>query len=200
MMWKRGITKATPERNTQFSMKNDLDELISRLKQHDKEAFNLLFHMYAEKIFKFSLTFFNSESEAEEIVQEVFLKIWLKRETITDPNTFNAFIYTIAKNLIFNNLKRNVYRKKYESYMYSRVDDSLNSTENEVLHEETKQRITKAIDALPKQRRKVFLLSRRDGLKNKEIAEKLTISLKTVETHMSLSLKYLREVLQVDLQ
>ena len=87
-------------------MKNDLDDLIGRLKQNDKEAFNLLFYMYAEKLFKFSLTFFNEETEAEEIVQEVFLKIWLKRKTISDPSTFNAYIYTIAKNLIFNNLKK----------------------------------------------------------------------------------------------
>lgn len=181
-------------------MKNDLDELVFRLKQHDKEAFNLLFYMYAEKIFKFSLTFFNNETEAEEIVQEVFLKIWLKRETITDPTTFNAFIYTIAKNLIFNNLKKNVYRKKYENYLYNKVTEGRNDTENEVLHEETKRRIAEAIDALPKQRKKVFILSRMEGLKNKEIAEQLDISLKTVETHMSLTLKHLRSVLQVDVK
>ena len=143
-------------------MKNDLDELVCRLKQHDKEAFNLLYYMYAEKIFKFSLTFFSNEAEAEEVVQEVFLKIWLKRETITDPTTFNAFTYTIAKNLIFNNLKR--------------------------------------INIFYKQRRKVFLLSRMEGLKNREIAEQLDISLKTVETHMSLTLKHLRSTLQVDVQ
>lgn len=176
-------------------MKNDLDDLISRLKQHDKEAFNLLFYMYAEKLFKFSLSFFNNETEAEEIVQEVFLKIWLKRETISNPSTFNAFIYTIAKNLIFNNLKRNIYRKKYESFLYSNPQQGLNYTENEVLHEETKRRVQNALDSLPKQRKKVFLLSRKEGLKNKEIAEKLDLSVKTVETHMSLTLKYLKQVL-----
>ncbi len=179
-------------------MKNDLGDLIGRLKQHDKEAFNLLFYMHAEKIFKFSLTFFNSEVEAEEIVQEVFLKIWLKRNKITDPSTFNAYIYTIAKNLIFNNLKKNVYKKKYESYYYSNPQATLNDTENEVIYEETKQRIECALDQLPKKRKQVFLLSRQEGLKNKEIAERLDISIKTVETHMSLSLKYLRNVLQID--
>lgn len=179
-------------------MKNDLDELIARLKQNDKEAFNLLFYMYAEKIFKFSLTFFNDEAEAEEIVQEVFLKIWLKRNTISDPSTFNAYIYTIAKNLIFNNLKKNIYKKKYETYAYANQQTHKNYTENEVLYEETKQRIEIALDQLPKKRKEVFLLSRREGLKNREIAEKLEISIKTVETHMSLSLKYLREVLHFD--
>ncbi len=179
-------------------MKNDLDDLIERLKQNDKEAFNLLFYMYAEKIFKFSLTFFNREVEAEEIVQEVFLKIWLKRKTISDPSTFNSYIYTIAKNLIFNNLKRNIYKKKYDSYLYANHQAQQNVTENEVIYEETKQRIERALAQLPKKRKEVFLLSRRDGLKNKEIAEKLDISIKTVETHMSLSLKYLRGILHVD--
>jgi RNA polymerase sigma-70 factor (ECF subfamily) len=177
-------------------MENDLDDLIGRLKQNDKEAFNLLFYMYAEKLYKFSLTFFNEEVEAEEIVQEVFLKIWLKRANITDPSTFNAYIYTMAKNMIFNNLKRNVYRKRYNSYLYTHHNAHKNDTENEVIFEETKQRIEQALKALPKKRREVFLLSRHEGLKNKEIAEKLEISIKTVETHMSLSLKYLREVLR----
>ncbi len=179
-------------------MKNDLDDLVGRLKNNDKEAFNLLFYMYAEKIFKFSLTFFNAEAEAEEIVQDVFLKIWLKRTTISNPSTFNAYIYTIAKNLIFNNLKKNIYKKKYESYLYSNYKAHQNDTENEVLYEETKKRIDSALRQLPKKRKEVFLLSRREGLKNKEIAEKLSISIKTVETHMSLSLKYLKEVLHND--
>ena len=177
-------------------MKNDLDDLIGRLKQNDKEAFNLLFYMYAEKLFKFSLTFFNEAAEAEEIVQEVFLKIWLKRKKITNPSTFNAYIYTMAKNMIFNNLKKNVYRKKYNSYLYANHNTHQNDTENEVIYEETKQRIEQALNKLPKKRKEVFILSRQEGLKNKEIAEKLDISIKTVETHMSLSLKYLREVLR----
>jgi len=177
-------------------MKNDFDDLIGRLKQSDKEAFNLLFYMYAEKLFKFSLTFFNEEAEAEEIVQEVFLKIWLKRKNITNPSTFNAYIYTMAKNMIFNNLKRNVYRKKYNSYLYANHAAHQNDTENEVLYEETKLRVEQALSKLPKKRREVFLLSRQEGLKNKEIAKQLDISIKTVETHMSLSLQYLRKVLR----
>jgi RNA polymerase sigma-70 factor (ECF subfamily) len=181
-------------------MKNDLDDLINRVKRDDSEAFDLLFYMYAEKIFKFSLTFFNNEIEAEEIVQEVFLKIWLKRKTITDPITFNAFIYTIAKNLIFNNLKKNVYRKKYEYYIYANRQIGRNETESHLLQEETKKRIEISLNALPKKRKKVFLLSRQEGLKNKEIAERLNLSIKTVETHISLSLKYLRKILLVDVQ
>lgn len=179
-------------------MKNDFDDLIGRLKQNDKEAFNLLFYMYAEKLFKFSMTFFNTTDEAEEIVQEVFLKIWSNRKSISNPSTFNAYIYTIAKNLIFNNLKKNIYKKKYESYLYSNPQPNQNDTENEVIYEETLNQIETALDLLPKKRKEVFLLSRRDGLKNKEIAEKLDISVKTVETHMSLSLRFLKEILRLD--
>lgn len=174
-------------------MKNDLDELIGRLKQDDREAFDLLFYMYAEKLSRFSLTFYNDEADAEEIVQEVFLKIWINRGKISDPSTFNAYIYTIAKNLIFNNLKKNIYKKKYESYLYSHQPTHQNTTENEVIFNETRKNIDKALGELSTKRKEVFLLSRRDGLKNREIAEKLDISIKTVESHMSFSLKYLNE-------
>ncbi len=180
-------------------MKNDLDDLILRLKQDDKEAFNTLFYLYAEKLYKFGLTFFIGESEAEEVVQEVFVKIWLKRVSIHDPKNFNAFIFTIAKNLIFNNLKRNVYRRKYEHYQMQNLNEGHNDLENEIIYLEMKTRLEAALDNLPKKRKEVFLLSRRDGLKNKEIAEKLEISIKTVEAQMSLTLKYLKEIFKSDI-
>ena len=181
-------------------MKNDLDDLIIRLRHDDREAFNLLFYMYAEKLLKFSLTFFNSEEEAEEIVQEVFIKIWIKRQSIKDPASFNAYIFTIAKNMIFNGLKKNIYRKKYEIYQYNKHHSFQNTTENQVLYQETRKRLEHALDQLPKKRKEVFLLSRRDGLKNREIAEKLDLSIKTVESHMSLTLKFLKKVFKIDLE
>lgn len=180
-------------------MKNDLDDLISRLRQDDREAFNLLFYMYAEKLLKFSLTFFNREEDAEEIVQEVFIKIWVKRQSIKDPASFNAYIYTIAKNMIFNSLKKNIYRTKYETYQYNNHHFFQNTTENEVMYQETRKRLEHALDQLPIKRKEVFLLSRRDGLKNREIAKKLDISIKTVETQMSLTLKYLKEIFKTDI-
>lgn len=180
-------------------MKNDLDDLILRLKQDDREAFNTLFYLYAEKLYKFGLTFFIGESEAEEIVQEVFVKIWLKRDTISDPKTFNSFIYTIAKNLIFNHLKRNIYRRKFEHYQMQNLNEGHNDLENEMRYEEMKTRLVTALERLPKKRKEIYLLSRKDGLKNKEIAERLEISIKTVETQMSLTLKYLKEVFKNDI-
>jgi RNA polymerase sigma-70 factor (ECF subfamily) len=178
-------------------MKNDLDDIIGRLRRDDREAFNLLYYMYAEKIYKFSLTFFNRQADAEEVVQEVFVKIWMNRSSIIDPSTFNAYIYTIAKNLIFNNLKKNIYRKKYESYylIFGTIQEQ--TTENDVLYEEARKRLDNALEKLPEKRKEVFLLSRRDGLKNAEIADKLNVSIKTVETHMGLALKYLRDVFGV---
>jgi RNA polymerase sigma-70 factor (family 1) len=180
-------------------MKNDLDDLVSRLKQDDKEAFNMLFYLYAEKLHKFSLTFFIGEAEAEEVVQDVFVKIWLKRYTIHDPKTFNSFIYTIAKNLIYNNLKRSVYRRKYEHYQMHNLREGHNDLENEMIYSEMKIRLEAALAQLPKKRREIFILSRNEGLKNREIAEKLDISIKTVETQMSLTLKYLKEIFKTDI-
>ncbi len=175
-------------------MRSDLDNLIVRLKQNDKNAFNALFYMYADKLYKFGLSYFHDHAEAEEVVQEVFLKIWLNRNTITDASTINAYIFTIAKNLIFNNLKKKVHDEKYRLYYQEKLEE-VNSIDDRVNYNDTEQIIKDAINQLPKKRKLVFLLSRKVGLKNKEIARRLNISIKTVETHMTLSLKHLKEAL-----
>ena len=179
-------------------MKNDLDDLVCRLKQDDKGAFNTLFYMYAKKVFNFALTYYNDEQDAEEIVQEVFLKVWIKRHFITNPKTFNALVFTMAKNLVYNHLKRNVYKKRYQDYALRDADRLKNTTENEVHYQDLKHHLDQLIAKLPPKRKETFLLSRKHGYTNKEIAEEMNVSLKTVETHISLAIKYLREALHID--
>lgn len=178
-------------------MKNDLDDIVKRLNEGDKKAFGILFMMYADKLFKFSRSFYADDSDAEEIVQEVFLKIWVKREQITDPGTFNAYIYTIAKNLIYNNLKRKVYSRRYYSYLKTSRSDHANLVEESFKFNELEETVQQIIMELPTKRKEIFLLSRNEGLSNKEIAQKLNISLRTVETHIHLALKHIKKILRV---
>ena len=178
-------------------MKNDLDDIVGRLNKGDKKAFGMLFLMYAEKIAKFSRSFYTDNSDAEEIVQEVFLKIWIKRKEIKDPKTFNAYIYTIAKNLIYNNLKRKVYRTRYYSYLKASHSYHANLVEESFKFNELENTIRQVIEELPVKRKEIFLLSRNEGLSNKEIAQKLNISLRTVETHIYLALKHIKRVLKL---
>ena len=178
-------------------MKNDLDEIVSRLNNGDKKAFGMLFLMYADKLAKFSKAFYTDDSDAEEIVQEVFLKIWVKRKEIKDPKTFNSYIYTIAKNLIYNNLKRKVYRTRYYSYLKSSFSFHTNPVEESLKLKELENAIRQIIKDLPSKRKEIFLLSRNEGLSNKEIAKKLNISLRTVETHIYLALKHIKKILKL---
>jgi len=178
-------------------MLDNLDHLINRLKQDDKEAFNSIFYCYVDKLHRLGMSYFNLREEAEEIVQEVFLKIWLKRHSIRDATTFNAYIFTIAKNLIFNNLKKKIHQQKYRSYLSCHQPTEY-TTDNDIIFEETDQLIQSALKQLPKKRKLVFLLSRKVGLKNKDIAKRLNISIKTVETHMTLSLKHLKEAVTLN--
>ncbi len=179
-------------------MKNDLDDLINRLQKSDKEAFNILFYLYADKILNFAKSFYNDQADAEEVVQEVFLRIWLKRTEITNPKSFNAYIFTISKNFIFNNLRKIFHKKKYQEYAYKARSAGENTTLNDYYFEEMVHAINEFIDQFPPKRREVFLLSRKQGLTNQEIAEKLKISIKAVEYHISHSLKSLRKSLNID--
>ena len=178
-------------------MRCELEDLIVRLKLEDREAFTALFYLYADKLHRFAKSYLYDSEEAEEIVQEVFLKIWLKRNAITDASTFDAYLFTIAKNLIFNVLKKKVHSNKYKESLKNKPKFE-NSTDNQVIFNETEKMIKQAVEQLPKKRKLVFILSRKVGLKNHEIAEKLNLSIKTVETHMSLSLKHLKNALTLN--
>lgn len=176
-------------------MRSDDDLLLSQLKKGDKEAFDKLFYRYAGKIFNFAKSFCNDDADAEEVVQETFLRIWLKRDTITNFKSFDAYIFTISKNFVFNNLRKSFHRKKYQQHLGKSSLPGENTTLNDFHFEETNLAITAIIDQFPPKRREVFLLSRKQGLTNKEIAEKPEISTKAVEYHISHSLGYLKQSL-----
>ena len=176
-------------------MDHVIKDIIFRLKQGDKSAFNQLFERYHRRIYLFCLHYHYGKEEAEEIVQEVFLKLWLNRNSIDSSGNVQSFIYTIARNLIFNNLKRKIYQKAAYQYHYT-ISNKVSQTEDDIICRDLERIFNKAINTLPKKRQQIFNLSRKDGLSNKEIAEKLNISLKTVESQIRLSLQYLRRVLK----
>ena len=178
-------------------MKNDLDDIVKRLNEGDKKAYGMLFLMYADKLYKFSRSFYADDRDAEEIVQEVFMKLWINRKGIKDPGTFNAYIFTIAKNLIYNNLKRRVYSKKYYSYLKNAHSYHANLVEESFNFNELENAVRRVIEGFPAKRKEIFLLSRNEGLSNKEIAQRLNLSLRTVETHIYLALKHIKKTLDI---
>lgn len=169
--------------------------LVRQFKQGNHHAFKLLYEKYAPKLFGFSRKYLNSHEDAEEIVQEVFLKIWEKRNNIDDSQSFSAYVIQAAKHRIFNGFRKKVNEQAYLDFILFADNSSFNFTDLEVEYREVKQKVEEAISSMPAKRQEIFRLSREAGLKNKEIAEKLQISIKTVENQMGQALKYLREQL-----
>jgi RNA polymerase sigma-70 factor (ECF subfamily) len=169
--------------------------LIRQFKNGDHHSFKVLYQKYAPKLYGFSRKYLNSDEDAEEIVQEIFLRIWEKRENVDESQSFSSYIFQAAKHRIFNGFRKKVNEQAYLDFVVYANDASSNFTDMAVEYQEIKSKAEAVISAMPPKRQEIFRLSREQGLKNKEIAEKLQISIKTVENQMSQALKFLREEL-----
>lgn len=165
-------------------------QLLASLKKGDETAFDAIFKKYASDVYYFSFDMMRNEAEAEEIVQETFLKVWEVRRTVDPDLNFSKFLITIAKNKIYNSYRRKVIERKYGRA----VDASLNSAANieqELYLEDLRKLLLKGIDRLLPQQREVLTL-KSQGLGNDEISEKLGIPKKTVENHLYKAYRQLR--------
>lgn len=159
-----------------------------RIKAGDQEAFKLVFDLYYKHLVLFALRFMGDKDLSESIVQNVFVKLWEKRESI-DVDSVKAYLVVSVKNQCQNELKHRKIVRDYESRHV--MDDQ--GPEPEFPDTEMLERIYKAIDEMPEQRRKIFKMNRLDGMRYKEIADALHISPKTVEVQIGKALKYLRD-------
>jgi len=160
----------------------------------NKTLFEQLFREHFNPMCHFVMTYVSDHDAAQEIVQDVFINLWQKRETITSTLTLKSYLFTSAKNRSLNYIRD---QKKFRSYVLD-IEAELEETvvEDIFAEQETADKINAALEKLPAKCRQVFELSRYDELKYKEIADKLGISQKTVEIHISKALKVLREELK----
>jgi RNA polymerase sigma-70 factor (ECF subfamily) len=156
--------------------------------------FELLFRKYYVRLCGFASKFIANKAEAEEIVQEVFLNIWTKKDRLKLDDEIKPYLFKSVQNLCVNFIE---HQKVVDSYysvievVYKNKSDDFDSYES-VLYTEFQARVDDAIGSLPEECRKVFRMSREDGLKYAEIADKLNLSVKTVETQMSRALSKLK--------
>lgn len=168
---------------------------VINLKQGNKEAFQNLFEEYAKRIFVFAKGYLKSKEEAEEVVQEVFVKIWNVRASINTELSFKSYLFKITYNYI-----RELFLKKNRenSYKHEILDfavDFDNRTEERIDYHSLLELVEKLIDRLPPRQREIIILKRKQGLPIKEIASILDISTRTVEKHLSEALKFLKREL-----
>ncbi len=169
-------------------------ELLERLAGGDATAFTLLFHSYKDKLYSFILHLSGSTTIAEDVLQEIFLKIWQNREGLTKVNNFNAYLFRMAQNKALNVLRRH----SLEALLVKKLGDrtSVANPGEPDSAKEVQELLNKVLERLPAQQRKVFELSRNEDLKYEEIAERLNISVSTVRNHMVQALKTIREFIR----
>jgi RNA polymerase sigma-70 factor (family 1) len=170
--------------------------LAQQLLIGNEKAFKKLFDAYRNDLYKFSLSMVYSEPYAEEIVQEVFLNLWLKRKTTNPELSMKSYLFTITRNKTISFLKKAANNKKLREEIFYRSQKSVNSTERYMREEELKTVKKEALDLLSPRRRLIFEMSRNDGKSYKEIARELGISQNTVKNQMSMALEILREFLR----
>ncbi len=173
--------------------KNRETNYIIGLKKGDFASFDHLFSVYKERLYAFALGYLKSTEDARELVQEVFIKVWENREELDEKKSFNAYLFTISKNTILNHFRKRANDKKYIEYIKQHTGIEYTRTEEDIEYSDLEGQAKKVIDQLPPRRRKIYRLSREEGLTYEEIASKLNISKKTVENQITQALKFLRE-------
>lgn len=175
----------------------DQQELLAKVARGDQRAFNSLFEQNQQFIFSVAMKLTHSRTRAKEVVQDVFLKIWTKREELGTIDNFGAYLNRVARNQSIDMLRsiarealRNVELKEEQLEL---GDDATEQTLN---YQETDRIIGQAIDTLPPQQRKVYQLCHEQGLKYDEAAQALGLSTGTVHTHMKAALANIRKYLK----
>ncbi len=170
-------------------------ELYIKLKTGDERAFQTLFRKYYPAMCHFACQYLNDNELAEETVQDMFVKIWEKRESLNIETSVKHYFFRSVRNHCLNQIQHEKIKKQYANAVLESFQQEIN-TEQYYLEVDLVKRIEKSIDSLPPKRKEIFRLSREQGMKYKEIAETLEISVKTVEAQMGLALKHLREELK----
>ena len=155
-------------------------------------AFSELFRKYYPRLLHFTIKTVKSRHDAEEIVQDVFIKLWNIRHKIKTDTSFQAFLFTVTRNMAFDYLKKAVQHDELTEALWTRLELIKNNTEETIFFEEYKRITEKAIQALPPQKQLIFRLSRDEGLTHDQISSQLGISKNTVKNHMIEALKSLK--------
>lgn len=177
-------------------LKGKLDtesELIIGLKKGDHRCFRIIFEKYSKPLFLFSMSYLKSKVDAENVVQEAFLKIWRNKEKLKTDKSFQNYLFTISLNLIrkYFNKSARLNELKHD-VLYETSTDKLNFDERND-YQQLLDDLDVLIEKMPEKRKIIFIKKKIEEKSLKEISEEMSISTKTVEYHITEAMKYLRE-------
>lgn len=170
--------------------------IIQKIKQGNIHAFEEVFRELYSPLSGYANKIINDRDKAEEIVQDVFYIIWKNRERLTISTSLKSYLYKSVQNSCLQIIQHESVKEKYRQFVINRDGDKQPSPDVELEVQEINKAINRTLAALPERCREIFNMNRFEGLKYKEIAEKLSISQKTVEANISKALKHLRKDLR----
>jgi RNA polymerase sigma-70 factor (ECF subfamily) len=168
---------------------------VREIKAGNMESFDHLYRKYFPRLFAFSMHLTRSRTDADEIVQETFIKIWETRERLNPDLPFAGYIIKIARNLIYNKTTKRL-READLAFNYSQVQSGASEvTTEEINYNSLNTLLSEVVNQLPFMQKKVFTMSRLHGMSNQEIASRLQLSQSTVENHINLATRKLKKIL-----
>ncbi|MCI2107333.1 MAG: RNA polymerase sigma-70 factor [Bacteroidales bacterium] len=167
---------------------------VRQLSDGDKNAFEILFLKYQPKVITFLSGFLQDKELAHDMAQDIFFKVWQDRAKLSNVKSFQSYIFSMAHNAMCNYFKHSLVREKYDLEQMLRPIIASNPEES-MFANELQDLVNLKVEQMPEKRKRIFKMSRSEGLSNEEIAKRLNISKRTVENYLSAALKDIRDML-----
>jgi len=172
--------------------------LLKALQQGDEAAFNSLYNLHSKPLYRKIMRMVGDEEIAKELLQDLFFKLWAKREQIDESRSIRSYLYTIAVNLVYDNFRKAAKDKALEARLMAMAVEYYTHSEEALLAKDNQKVIERIVHQLPPQRRQVYMLCKIDGMSYEEAARALHISASTIRDHIVKANKTIREFLQAN--
>lgn len=167
-------------------------ELVLLLIHNNEKAFRELYIRYKGKLWHYCFSFLKSEEESDDLIQEIFICLWELRGSLNPELSFSSFMYSLVRNRVLNYFRDMDVETQAKKALSGSLLTKTEHVETDIIYTEYQQILKDAIDHLPPQRKKVFIMSRTDNMSHKEIATHLGLSVNTVQDHISESMRFIK--------
>ncbi len=174
----------------------DEKSILKRLKAGDMSAIDAIYHSYSKKLYSFTFSLLKDHNQSEDLIQDIFVTLWEKRDQINPDLSFENYLFTICYNSVRKFFRRKNIEHKVKDYLLKNSPESIPETANTVIYNELMDIVERAVEKLPPRRKLVYKLSRQEYMQIKEIAESLSISSRTAECHLTKALSFIKQELE----
>ncbi len=174
-------------------IQNDEMELLLRLRSGDHVAYTQLYKQYSATLYSNMLRLVNDPDAAEDLLQDLFLRIWTNRAAINPDLTFKGYLFTCSRNLVYDYLRHATVRQQLERYLQVALQEGYQHIQEDIFYSETNEILQNAIAQLPPQRQRIYTMCKMEGLSYDEVAKALHIGRATVQDHMVKANRFIKE-------